>query len=44
MPTFILLERVSALTPEVTQQIHSLRASGVISTQSIEAFTLLDIA
>ena len=35
---------VSALTPDVTQQIHSLRASGVISFQSVVIFTSLRMA
>lgn len=34
----IRITLVSALLPEVTQQIHSLRASGVMSSQTSLAF------
>jgi hypothetical protein len=34
----IRIGRVSAFLPEVTQQIHSLRASGVISSHKAKAF------
>jgi hypothetical protein len=34
---FIRISRVSAFTPEVTQQIHSLRASGVMSSHNSRA-------
>lgn len=33
-PTSMRLMRVSVFLPEITQQIHSLRASGVISSHS----------
>ena len=36
-PTLIRRTRVSALTGDVTQQIHSLRASGVMSFHAAEA-------
>lgn len=51
MPPFIFemafpmrIPRVSALTPLVTQQIHSLRASGVMSCQSASTFGVPVIA
>ena len=34
----IRMPRVSSFLPEVTQQIHSLRASGVISSHTASAF------
>ncbi len=40
----IRIPRVSALFPEITQQTHSLRASGVISSQTARAFGAIAIA
>lgn len=40
----IRIVRVSANFPDVTQQIHSLRASGVISCQSASTFDDTEIA
>lgn len=40
----IRILRVSASFPDVTQQIHSLRASGVISCQSASTFDDAEIA
>jgi hypothetical protein len=37
IPFLIRISLVSAFTPEVTQQIHSLRASGVISAHTLRA-------
>ena len=41
---FILCSRVSVFLADSTQQIHSLRASGVISSQVISAFLIETIA
>ena len=38
IPFLIRIFRVSSFLPDVTQQIHSLRASGVISSHTIKAF------
>jgi hypothetical protein len=38
IPTSMRCERVSALAPAVTQQIHSLRASGVMSSHNACTF------
>ncbi len=43
-PTLMRFARVSASLPLVTQQIHSLRASGVMSCQSAVAFLSATIA
>jgi hypothetical protein len=37
IPFFIRMSLVSAFLPEVTQHIHSLRASGVISSHTASA-------
>ncbi len=38
------MSRVSAFLPDVTQQIHSLRASGVVASQVARAFGVKLIA
>lgn len=44
MALFIRMSRVSAFLPEVTQHIHSLRASGVMSAHSASTLGVAVIA
>ena len=44
IPFLMRMPLVSAFAPEVTQQIHSLRANGVMSSQSDFTFALEEIA